>query len=302
MRGHDAARAVSFSVPTAGSAALEEYFGASGLAGVVTTRPGAARARVVVHVPRGARGASLRRRLLRELPAWLGPATPRPATVRLVAVPQQDWAERWKRFFRVQRVSPRLLIKPSWRTCRAARGTVVLELDPGMSFGTGRHGTTRACLEFIDTLTAAHGPLPFLDAGCGSGILALAAWALGCRPVFAFDSDAQAVAIARENLARNGADGVQVAVADLAGYRPPQPVRLVAANLLAPLLLEHAETLLSCLEPEAEGFIILSGILREQYAAVRARFIGLGLEECGVRTLAEWTSGCFRRPPVSRTR
>jgi ribosomal protein L11 methyltransferase len=243
------------------------------------------------------RPGRFRRRLQRELPHWLGAAAPRPSALRLQRLRRRDWSEHWKRFFRLQRVSSRLLICPSWRRYRPRAGEAVLALDPGMSFGTGRHGTTRACLEFLDALAADLGPVPFLDAGCGSGILALAAAKLGYAPVYAFDHDPQAVACARENLSRNGAaEAVVPVVADLAGFRPPQAVRVVAANLLAPLLLAHAETLVACLDAARGGFLLLSGILREQYAEVRARFQALGLAECGVRTLGEWTSGCFRLP------
>jgi ribosomal protein L11 methyltransferase len=165
-----------------------------------------------------------------------------------------------------------------------------------MSFGTGYHGTTRACLEMIDLLSVQLPGAAFLDAGCGSGILALAAAKLGFAPVRAFDSDPQAVAIARGNLERNGVE-VTVDVADLAAYPAAPPCRVVVANILAPVLIAQAEKLVSFLDCRTgDSHLILSGILSSQYPDVRQRFQSLGGRETATRTLDEWTSGSFRFP------
>lgn len=222
-------------------------------------------------------------------------AVPGPAPEpRVVWLPGEDWSTSWRRSFPVLRVSRRLVLKPSWEVFRPGREDIVLEIDPGMGFGTGYHGTTRACLEFLDELAARLGPVPFLDAGCGSGILALAAVRLGFRPVLAFDHDPEAVRIARGNLAAAGAGEVSVAAADLAEYEPPRRVRVIAANLLAPTLTAHRGRLRSWLDLAAgTGWLILSGILTGEYPGVRDAFLAAGFREAGCRTLDEWTSGCF---------
>lgn len=217
-----------------------------------------------------------------------------PPELRVSVVRREDWSEVWKKHFHTFKASRRLVVKPSWEEWQPTGDEIVLEIDPGMTFGTGYHGTTRACLEFIDDLAARLGPVSLLDAGCGSGILSLAATKLGYRPVHAFDHDPDAVRMTRENLARANAVSVTPVCADLAEYTPPQPCRVVVANILATVLSEHAGRILSFVDgADGGGHLILAGILTEQYESVRARFVSLGAEERVSRTIAEWTSGCF---------
>jgi ribosomal protein L11 methyltransferase len=214
---------------------------------------------------------------------------------------KQDWAENWKQYFHPFRASRRLVIKPSWESYRARSGDIVLEIDPGMSFGTGYHGTTRACLEFMDELSTELGPVSFLDAGCGSGILSLAAAKLGYEPVVGFDHDPGAVMVARENLERAGAKA-KIDVCDLAQVVPAERFRLICANILAVVLLEHAENLISFLADDGSpAYLILSGILESQYAEVKTKFEALGLAETRTQKIDEWQTGCFCRK-MSRSR
>jgi ribosomal protein L11 methyltransferase len=205
-------------------------------------------------------------------------------------LPEQDWAESWKRFFRVQRVSERIVIRPTWEPYEPLPGDCVVDLDPGMSFGTGNHATTQACLVFMDQLAAADTCRSVLDMGCGSGILAIAARKLGFVEVAAFDNDPDAVAIARENAADNGA-GVVFEVCDLA--HSTRTADVVVANILAPVLIEHAGVIAAAVRPGGQGALILSGILDTQYAAVRAAFEAQGFEEKRNLLLGEWRSGLF---------
>jgi ribosomal protein L11 methyltransferase len=233
-------------------------------------------------------------RISDALQTWAGQFRgPLPAP-RVVQLPREDWAHSWQQRFPVVRVSRRLVLKPSWERVTAGPGDVVLELDPGMCFGTGYHGTTRACLEFMDDLAARLGPASFLDVGCGSGILSLAAVKLGFSPVLAFDHDPQAVGTARDNLAKAGLRVRGPIVADLADYAPPQRVRVIAANVLAPVLVEHRRRLCAWLDRAAgPAYLILSGIETAQYPQVRDAFADVGAAERACRSLDEWTSGCF---------
>ena len=212
---------------------------------------------------------------------------------QLRTVMKEDWAESWKLHFRPQRVSRRIVVKPSWEQWDAAPDDVVLEIDPGMSFGTGQHGTTKACLEFLDDLRDELGAVSCLDLGCGSGILALAARKLGYDPVTAVDIDPDAVRIARENLERAGVTDIALVCVDLAAYEPEAPARVVLANILAPVLEAHADRIVTCLDCQNESRLILSGILTTQYDDVRCCFEARNLREVRTRTIDEWTSGCF---------
>ncbi len=224
-----------------------------------------------------------------------------PLAIRGREIQREDWAESWKKYFHPFRASRRLVIKPSWEECQTGPGDLLLEIDPGMCFGTGSHGTTRGCLEFLDELAddaLPQRPRTLIDAGCGSGILTLAALKLGYGPVFAFDYDPQAILVARENFQRAGVTEAQVTLrqGDVHELSVPFAGDLVLANILAPILLEARENLVSMVRPG--GLLVLSGILSSQYPHLREAFLALGLEERENRTLAEWTSGLFRRKEV----
>lgn len=207
------------------------------------------------------------------------------------ALPAADWAEAWKRFFHVERVSPRIVIRPSWEAYAAAPGEAVLTLDPGMSFGTGKHPTTRACLQLLDALAAGDLSRPVLDMGCGSGILAIAARKLGFTHVRGFDYDPDAVAVARANAAANGLD-IPFEARDLASNLDQGA--LVLANILGPVLIEHAAEVACAVLPG--GALIASGILEALYPDVRAAFKAHGLREARSILIGEWRTGLFSNP------
>ena len=191
-------------------------------------------------------------------------------------VEQKDWNAAWKEHFKPIQVSPRIVIRPSWEPYTARAGEVVVDIDPGMAFGTGTHESTRGCLQAIDALFGGGGlPVrPFeaavevLDVGTGSGILLIAALKLGGRGGVGVDLDPLAVTAATENCERNGqADRVRISdtlVQDIPGRYP-----LVLANILASTLIELAGALA---ERVAEGgVVVLSWLLTEQANAVLAR-------------------------------
>lgn len=135
-----------------------------------------------------------------------------PLQVRALA--DQDWANAWKQHYRVQRIGARIVIVPSWLEYTAQPDDIVLQLDPGMAFGTGLHQTTQLCLRLLERY--ARPGQQTLDLGTGSGILAIAAAKLGAGPILALDNDPVAVEAAHDNVARNGVEGVvQVALGSL---------------------------------------------------------------------------------------
>jgi ribosomal protein L11 methyltransferase len=210
---------------------------------------------------------------------------------------REDWEHFWKRFFHVDRVSSRIVICPSWESYTPKADECVIDMDPGMSFGTGQHGTTRACIQFLDMLAANGQAGSLLDAGCGSGILAIAAAKLGYGPIRAFDYDADAVRIATENATHNRVvQAMSLDTADVFELEDTPKYDIVAANILAPVLIEAAPRLVAALAPTAEARLILSGILHEQYPSIKQRFESLGLTQIDTIAIKEWTSGIFARP------
>lgn len=205
-------------------------------------------------------------------------------------VRMEDWAESWKRFFKTLRISPHLVVRPPWEEYTPAPGERVIVLDPGMSFGTGKHETTRSCLRLLDELApeCANGRL--LDVGCGSGILSIAAAMLGYRDVLGIDNDPDAVRIAAENAAANSV-AAKFSVCDLAVCRERAPV--VVANVLAPVLTRFAAQVSACVERVPGNALILSGILDTQYPAVRAAYEAQGAVERRTVLAGEWRSGLF---------
>ena len=206
-------------------------------------------------------------------------------------LPAADWSEAWKRFFHMEHVSPRVTIRPSWEAYDAAPGEAVITLDPGMSFGTGKHPTTQGCLRFLDGLATGDLSRPVLDMGCGSGILAIAAVKLGFTHVRGFDYDPDAVAVARENAALNGVK-IPFEARDLASNLDQGAV--VLANILGPVLIEHAAEVACAVLPG--GALVASGILETLYPEVRAAFEAQGLHETDSLLIGEWRTGLFAKP------
>lgn len=218
-------------------------------------------------------------------------------------VPDEDWRYAYRRHFKTERIGRRLVVHPVWEPM--PEDGVVVTLDPGMSFGTGKHETTRACLEYIDELAGEGGTM--LDMGCGSGILSIAAAKLGYRDVAGFDVDEQAVEAARENAALNAVSvryyrhalggattdengdtcGCAAACADASGPAGETAYQLVVANILGPLLIRYADEIVRSVGRR----LVVSGILNELYAEVVAAFAARGLREVSRKTIGEWTTG-----------
>ena len=208
-------------------------------------------------------------------------------------VRNEDWAENWKQNFTVQHIGTRLVICPSWEVYAPKGNEVVIELDPGMAFGTGSHGTTMLCLETIAELLAQPDPPgSLLDVGTGSGILALGAAALGCPKILANDIDPVACQVARDNAQKNGlADRIEIS--ELPLERLTGSFELVVANILAEENVRLKNELLRHLS--GRGWLVLSGILREKERLVRNGFAELPLESFPTRYRDDWCCLVYRR-------
>lgn len=206
---------------------------------------------------------------------------------------EEDWQNSWKAHFSLLKVGQHLVIKPSWIPYIAAAEDVVIDIDPGMAFGTGYHPTTYTCLEALEQLLKTG--MEVLDLGTGSGILAIAAVKLGAAHVVALDIDPQAVRAARQNLRRSAiARRVSLAQGTVPHPRAgPGQFDLAVANISARVLRERAVSILPTLKPG--GFFIASGIMSGQQQE-----LGDALREAGfslVRVLAreDWVSLVCRR-------
>ena len=216
-------------------------------------------------------------------------------------IPDEDWKLSYRKHFKTEVISPRLVVRPPWEQFTPAPGQKVLTLDPGIAFGTGQHPTTRACLEYIDGLAVENANRTFLDVGCGSGILAIAAALEGFHGVDGFDIDPDAVQNANENAAANGLD-IHFVRGDLSNLSTTAPMKnigggptadVVAANVLGPILVRFADEIASTVNPN--GLLILSGILDEQYPEVRDAYAAKGFAELSSRLIGEWHTGLFKR-------
>ena len=198
------------------------------------------------------------RRMLPEVPAV--------ANVGVREIADRDWIAASREDVAPIGIGP-LWIGPHWTVPPPNR--TVVRLEPGLAFGSGRHPTTRLCLERL----AAAPPtgIDVVDYGCGSGILAVAAAALGARRVLALDIDPQALRATAENARLNGvADRVSVVAADAAASVPAEPVPLVVANILAGTLVELAPVMSALTIPG--GSLMLSGILESQAGEVAGAY------------------------------
>jgi ribosomal protein L11 methyltransferase len=214
--------------------------------------------------------------------------------IKLKSIRKEDWAESWKLHFKPLVIGSALLLKPSWSRRRPRKGQAVVVLDPGLSFGTGRHPTTAFCLRQLVARRRSGRSQSCLDIGTGSGILAIAAAKLGYAPVDAFDFDPEAVRVALANARRNGvAAKIRFQRQDLTRLprRSPQQYSLICANLVSSLLVAERERILARLR--ADGVLVIAGILEEEFAQVQQVFESAGLRLMAGRTQNEWRCGAF---------
>jgi ribosomal protein L11 methyltransferase len=183
-------------------------------------------------------------------------------------IEDEDWNALWKSFFQPLKVTERIVIKPTWTNYWKRTDEIVIELDPGMAFGTGTHQSTRLCLKTIEKIADSlsdKSACSLLDVGTGSGILAIAAVLLGIPKVVGIDIDYQAVECAKKNAELNNiAD--KIAFSDSLLYKLDGVFSIIVANILPHTLIDLKSDLLSHLA--SSGYLIFSGILQEKAGEV----------------------------------
>lgn len=204
----------------------------------------------------------------------------------------QDWTSGWKESIPVLHLGRRVVIKPSWREYAAQAGELLLEMDPGMAFGTGLHPTTQLCVEALEDLVQPG--MRVLDLGTGTGILALVAAKLGAADILAVDNDVNAVTVARRN-ARVNAAAHQIRVLHGSLAEVGEPYDLVVANILAHIIIDMASSGLDTRIRRA-GTLVVSGILAEQADEVTAALAARGLSVIERRQCEDWIALIARKP------
>ena len=200
-----------------------------------------------------------------------------------ITLQEEDWATSWKAYFKPVRIGKRFLIKPTWEEVAPDPEDIILELDPGMAFGTGTHQTTSLCLEAIEEIVKPG--MRVFDLGTGSGILAIAAAKLGAN-VEAIDLDAVAVKVALENVEINQiTDRVSVKRGDLGSVLKGQ-ADLVVANIIADVILILLPDLQRILKTDGE--FLASGIIEHRSADVEAGMREIGLEIIEKKESSGW--------------
>jgi ribosomal protein L11 methyltransferase len=202
-------------------------------------------------------------------------------------VDEQNWAESWKAFFWPQKIGERIVVKPSWREYSPGPGEIVLELDPGMAFGTGTHPTTALCVQLIERHLKPGDA--FLDIGTGSGILLLAAAKLGAGRLCGGDRDGTAVHVAADNLRRNGFDKWSACLVQGSLAEPfKERFDVVAANILTLVIIDLLDDIPRVLKKN--GLLICSGIIDQNKDLVAGKMKGMGFELVEIRQKEGWVA------------
>ncbi len=210
----------------------------------------------------------------------------------------EDWNSKWKAQFKPFHITPHLVIKPTWEDHSPADDDKVIEIDPGMAFGTGHHASTKLALEFIESLFLDHHTTPqsVLDVGTGTGILAMAATLFGAENVLAVDNDPEAVLVAQDNIALNRLSNT-IQAADQRLETISEQYDLVVANIIHDTLVELAPQLSS--RVKSNGLLILAGILSgTQCDNICKVYAELGLHCQEIRTEGEWSSILLKAGPL----
>jgi ribosomal protein L11 methyltransferase len=271
---------------------------------------------VRTYIPADEHAAGARERVERGL--WALGMLREVGQLQTRSLEEEDWANAWKVHYPIRRIGERWVIVPSWLAYEPQPGDLVLELDPGMAFGTGLHPTTQLCLRLIERYGQAGQRA--LDLGCGSGILAIGLAKLGATSVLAVDNDPIAVAATAENVERNGTAQVEVVEGSLGSgtdlphwlgsdwgtnqraaaaakgpvtLRPNAEFDLIAANILANVHVLLANDLSQALRPG--GILVTSGIIANRAQDVEQAFAEAGLVPLERLEEGDWVALVHRR-------
>ncbi|HHV19704.1 MAG TPA: 50S ribosomal protein L11 methyltransferase [Thermoanaerobacterales bacterium] len=229
---------------------------------------------------------------IRELPSYgldIGKGE-----VALTTISEADWGSAWKKYYKPTHIGKNIVIKPSWEVYTPKAGEVVIELDPGMAFGTGTHETTMLCLEILEKYTKKD--MTVIDVGCGSGILSIACGKLGAKQVLAIDKDENAVCIARENIRRNNLDTQIQAVKGDKLIDINTKADIIVANIIADVVIDLAKD--AALYLQDNGIFIASGIIKDRKLSVIEALGKNGFDVIGQFEKGEWVALVSTQAPI----
>ena len=193
--------------------------------------------------------------------------------VKLSEVYEKDWANNWKKYYKPVKVGKHIVIKPTWEPYEPQQEDIVVQLDPGMAFGTGTHETTRMCMQLLEQYIKPQDSV--LDIGCGSGILGITAIKLGARHCLSVDIDANAIKVSEQNAAINEVThDIDIVQGDLVD-KVQGKYNIITANIIADAIIALSEPALQYLQPK--GIFIASGIIKERYDEVEAALLKNGI-------------------------
>ncbi|WP_027359755.1 50S ribosomal protein L11 methyltransferase [Desulforegula conservatrix] len=212
--------------------------------------------------------------------------------IEYTEVDEEDWAESWKEFFWPEKISERIVVKPTWREYEAQGDDIIIEIDPGMAFGTGAHPTTALCIRMLEKHLKADDSI--LDVGTGSGILLAASAKLGAGFLHGTDIDDVAVIVARENLLLNKVPETSflVEAGDLVDKISRQ-YDVAVANILAEVVVRLLDNLPARVKDG--GLMIFSGIITERMEMVLEKIRTVGLEVIEVMEDGGWVAICAKK-------
>lgn len=208
------------------------------------------------------------------------------AIVELSQVDEEDWANEWKNYYKPTKVGKNVVVKPTWEQYNAQENDLIIELDPGMAFGTGTHETTTMCIQQLENYVKKDSKV--FDIGCGSGILAIAAAKLGAKEVVAVDLDEVAVKVSKENIELNNVEDKVVALHGNLTEVIDDKADIVVANIIADIIKILAKDVATFMKDDA--VFISSGIIHAKVDEVKASLVENGFEIVEVQSLGEWNA------------
>ena len=203
--------------------------------------------------------------------------------VEVEEMKEEDWANTWKKYYKPFRIGKSIIIKPIWEEYEEKEGDLVVELDPGMAFGTGDHETTNMCIRALEKYVKKDSTV--FDVGCGSGILAIAAAKLGAKKAVGVDLDPVAVESAKENVEYNKLDNIEILEGNLIDVIDGK-ADIVVANILAEIICILTEDVSRVLNKG--GYFITSGIIHDRVDMVTSKLQECGFEVESVNKDGEW--------------
>ncbi len=213
-----------------------------------------------------------------------------PGTLSLCVRDDVEWKDVWKDYYKPFEIAPGYIVKPSWETYDVRSGETVIEMDPGMAFGTGTHETTKMCAEFAVS-TVQKGDT-VMDIGCGTAILAMIAAYQGAENVLAIDIDDAAVKTASENVLRNGLTRQITVQESVLSDVPPFPYDVLLVNIIADVIIDLAPIFPEYLKPN--GSLVVSGIIHGRVSEVITTLEQNGFNLSEHNSQGEWDAMVFQ--------